>query len=275
MHEIGRKLAPAVLVCAALAVAWIGYIALSSTPSTTSTHVPSEQPFIKLPEFHDYMEVVGGCGPGYEGTCVLAHTRPDHAAPVAASLRTGMVLKVAHTLEQEDGMWYEVEFDSWIRYPGRVSAKWYVAATSSLRLSKETGEENLVGEPVTPPTKRIVVDRSEQRLTAYNGDEVVLETAVSTGLTLTPTPRGTFTVYRKTPARYMQGPLPGISDQYYDLPGVPWNLYFTLQGGVVHGAYWHDKFGTPWSHGCVNLAPEDARFLYHWANIGTAVIIQD
>ena len=66
----------------------------------------------------------------------------------------------------------------------------------------------------------------------------------------------------------MQGPIPGLSDQYYDLPGVPWNLYFTEYGAVIHGAYWHDNFGQPSSHGCVNLPIDEARKLYLWADVG-------
>lgn len=74
----------------------------------------------------------------------------------------------------------------------------------------------------------------------------------------------------------MQGPLPYLqSNQYYDLPGVPWNLYFTEQGAVIHGAYWHDSFGHPYSHGCVNLSPENAFKLYVWTPLGTPVIVRD
>ena len=73
----------------------------------------------------------------------------------------------------------------------------------------------------------------------------------------------------------MQGPLPGISDQYYDLPGVPWDLYFTHEGGAIHGAYWHDKFGERWSHGCVNLPIEKAKELYEWTDLGTTVVVRD
>ena len=103
-----------------------------------------------------------------------------------------------------------------------------------------------------------------------------MEVYISTGLEFTPTPRGTFTVFKKTPSRYMQGPLPNLPDnQYYDLPGVPWNLYFTHGGAVIHGAYWHNSFGKPYSHGCVNLSPEDARKLYDWAELGTKVIVED
>jgi len=93
---------------------------------------------------------------------------------------------------------------------------------------------------------------------------------------LTPTPRGTFTIFKKTPSRYMQGPLPNFPpDDVYNLPGVPWNMYFTHEGAVIHGAYWHNSFGTRYSHGCVNLSPENARLLYTWADLGTTVTVQD
>lgn len=112
-------------------------------------------------------------------------------------------------------------------------------------------------------------------LYAYDGDKLFMEEKISTGLELTPTPRGFFTIYRKSPTRYMQGPVPGITDQEYDVPGVPWDMYFTEQGGAIHGAYWHDHFGEPWSHGCVNLPPEKAKELYEWAPIGTSVYVHD
>ena len=102
-----------------------------------------------------------------------------------------------------------------------------------------------------------------------------MEMVISTGLELTPTPRGTFSVFKKTPSRYMQGPLPGLPYDYYDLPGVPWNLYFTHEGAVIHGAYWHNSFGSRYSHGCVNLPPDEAKKLYDWAVLGTTVIVQD
>ena len=82
-------------------------------------------------------------------------------------------------------------------------------------------------------------------------------------------------VYKKTPSRYMQGPLPPISDQFYDLPGVPWNLYFTNEGGAIHGAYWHESFGEQRSHGCVNLPLDKAKELYLWAPLGTEVFVHD
>lgn len=265
----------------------IGYVSLAGAlvgAALFGVATPGEPPAEPVSEAQEpapsapllaFAEITGGCGADYAGACVLAHAKPSGGAPVEARLRAGMVLRVEETLETEEGIWYKIGFDSWIRYPGRISGEWYVAATSSVRIAEAIGEESLAGESAASSTKRIVVDRSEQKLSAYDGDALFMEAPVSTGLALTPTPRGTFSVYKKTPARYMQGPLPGISDQYYDLPGVPWNLYFTPEGGVVHGAYWHANFGKPWSHGCVNLRPEDARQLYEWAEVGTSVLIRD
>ncbi len=280
MAAVARIIAQLSLVGAALVAIVLGAPPSSDTPygpalDTTLEHVSTPEESSPSVPVHEYLEITGGCGAGYGDGCVIARTKPDDAAAVAAKLRSGMVLKIIETIEEGSDTWYKVGFDSWIRYPERIDGEWYVAATTSLRVSKEVDEEILQEDQVGSSTKRILVDRSEQKLTAYDDDGIFMQTAVSTGLSLTPTPRGTFTVYKKTPARYMQGPLPGVTNQYYDLPGVPWNLYFTLQGGVVHGAYWHDNFGKPWSHGCVNLAPEEARLLYHWADVGTKVIIQD
>ena len=130
------------------------------------------------------------------------------------------------------------------------------------------------GETATS-SKRIVIDLSDQKLSAYDGDTLFMKESVSTGLPQTKTPIGTFSIYKMMPSRYMQGPLPSCSDDYYDFPGVPWDLYFTRGGAVIHGAYWHDNFGRPQSHGCVNMPPQKAKELYLWADLGTPVTVQE
>ena len=240
----------------------------ASTTPQTPVIVPSSL-------FH-YIEITDGCGPYYDtGTCVNMRSGPGVEYPVVGRLRTGVVLKVEGTTVQDGLQWYKIIFDGNIRYPERVAGDWYVAVdpTSVLPL-QNIGDEFLTKD--TPPTqKRIVVDLSKEMLYAYNGDTLFMQDPISTGLELTPTPLGTFRVFKKTPSRYMQGPIPDVSDQYYDLPGVPWNLYFTADGAVIHGAYWHNHFGEPWSHGCVNLSPQEAKKLYLWADVGTQVIVQD
>jgi hypothetical protein len=223
----------------------------------------------------EYIEVVDSCDPHFAGDCLVVRSGPGVDYPVVTRLRNGVVLKVDGKVEHEGITWYKIVFDEWLRYPERVKGDWYVAANFVKALTDE-GERTTWEDGAASTTKRIVVDRSEQKLYAYDSETLFMTATTSTGLALTPTPRGTFTIYKKTPSRYMQGPLPNLpKDQYYDLPGVPWNLYFTEQGAVIHGAYWHDSFGRPYSHGCVNLSPQDARTIYTWAELGTKVVVQD
>jgi hypothetical protein len=228
------------------------------------------------PENAYYIEVLESCGPYYSGeqACVNVRSGPSVEASVVTKLRKGVVLKAANLVHGADRDWYEIAFDETLRFPERLADKWYIAA-DLVQLTPTQGVLDLLPGTEPQTTKHILVDRSDQMLYAYDGEELFMEQPISTGLDETPTPRGTFTVFRKTPSRYMQGPIEGISDQYYDLPGVPWNLYFTAEGAVIHGAYWHDHFGQPWSHGCVNLPPELAKKLYLWADLGTPVTIQD
>lgn len=221
---------------------------------------------------HLYIAVLTSCGPGYAGSCVRARSGPGTDYPVAMQLRKGVVLRVAGSVQREGRTWYKIGFDEWLRYPERARNV-YVAADVVSPFSSVGPQDSDGATPVS--TKRIIVDRSSQMLYAYDGDTLFMKQSVSTGLELTPTPRGTFHIFAKTPSRYMQGPIPGISDQYYDLPGVPWDLYFTAQGAAIHGAYWHSNFGRPWSHGCVNLPYAAAQELYAWADLGTTVVVRD
>jgi lipoprotein-anchoring transpeptidase ErfK/SrfK len=184
-----------------------------------------------------------------------------------------VVLKVGGIMNVNGQDWYKIIFATELLYPERVKTDLYVAAGDYLRYFDDIGDEYEDKNSTT--TKRIVIDVSEEMLYAYDGAVLFMKEPISTGLEFTPTPRGTFSIFKKTPARYMQGPMPGVSDQAYDLPGVPWDLYFTSSGAVIHGAYWHDHFGKPWSHGCVNLSPQNAKKLYEWAVVGTKVTVKN
>jgi lipoprotein-anchoring transpeptidase ErfK/SrfK len=109
----------------------------------------------------------------------------------------------------------------------------------------------------------IDVDLTNQSVYAYEGDAVVNSFIVSTGTWLTPTVTGQYKVYVKYRSASMSGP------GYY-LPAVPYIMYFYKSYGL-HGTYWHNNFGTPMSHGCVNLRTDDAAWLYDWASVGTVV----
>lgn len=222
---------------------------------------------------YQYIEVTDSCGPYYQGDCVNMRSGPGTNYPVVLRLRNGMVLKVAGTVTDENGeAWYKIDPGENIRYPERITSGWYVYANLVTAINDD-GDHRLEKGDHPTSTKRITVDIEHEMLYAYDGDTLFMQEPISTGLDATPTPKGTFTVYAMTPSRYMQGPLPGVSGQVYDLPGVPWNLYFTQDGAVIHGAYWHDHFGQQWSHGCVNLPPEKAKQLYDWAELGMKVTV--
>jgi len=65
----------------------------------------------------------------------------------------------------------------------------------------------------------------------------------------------------KRASRHMSG---GTRENGYDLPGVPWVSYFSGNGAALHGTYWHNDYGTPKSAGCINLRPQDAKWLFRW-----------
>jgi len=160
--------------------------------------------------------------------------------------------------------WYRI-FDDWMKVH-------YCAPAHHLRLI-EPHELAPISPDVPAYEKFIWVDLDNQRLTAYEGDEIVLETEISTGLeTLgrgepipTKTPVGTFHIFLKAQQRHMgDGQL--TSDIHaYELPGVPWVSFFHEWGVAFHGTFWHDNFGNPMSHGCVNMRTPEALWLFRWA----------
>ena len=256
------------------------FVSREEKPAPVTTHTvvsraqaTSESPVLaQLPGKYEYIEITQSCGPDFEGHCMSAYAGPGFDYGKVAKLRSGMVLKVKDRIEKDGIIWYRIYFDEWLRYPDRVEGDWYVPAFAG-RIVTDNGTLNL--SSMTPKTtKRIIVDLSDNRLYAYDGDALFLTTWVATGEDFSPTPTGTFTVYKKMPSRYMQGPLPGVTDNPFDLPGVPWNLYFTEGGAVIHGSYWHNLYASEQSSGCVNLPPELAKILYDWAPLGTTVTIR-
>ena len=113
--------------------------------------------------------------------------------------------------------------------------------------------------PIPKHAKWIRVDLAEQTLVAYEGDTPVFATMVSTGKDPHPTQKGVFRIYAKTVHSTMRGR--GWAD--YVAEEVPWAMHFYI-GQALHGAYWHDQFGIVKSHGCVNLSPADAKWLFDW-----------
>lgn len=121
-------------------------------------------------------------------------------------------------------------------------------------------------EELRSTTERwIEINVARQRLIAWEGNTPVYAVIVSTGKASTPTPTGVFQIYAKRHPERMRGP-------GYDVPDVPHAMYYH-RGYAIHGAYWHNRFGTPVSHGCTNVATDHAQWLYNWAEVGTPVVV--
>jgi lipoprotein-anchoring transpeptidase ErfK/SrfK len=143
-----------------------------------------------------------------------------------------------------------------------------------------------VAQPPARGPKRIDVSIAEQLLRAYEGDTLVLETAISTGLPPNDTETGRFRVRYKVLSEDMRGATDEqgnvvwvVGDGGKEPPGsipygvadVPHVMYVNLDAEALHGAYWHNNFGQRMSHGCINLPIPVAEFLYGWAPLGTPV----
>jgi len=133
-----------------------------------------------------------------------------------------------------------------------------------------TKEPKLAVMGVSSPTERwIEVDLSEQKIKAWDGDTLFLESLVSTGLPWWPTPTGEYRIWSKVRATKMEG---GTGRYYYNLPNVPYVMFFEndkvpgWRGFSLHGTYWHNDFGRVHSHGCVNLPTPVAKQLYYWVS---------
>jgi lipoprotein-anchoring transpeptidase ErfK/SrfK len=122
---------------------------------------------------------------------------------------------------------------------------------------------------ITGTGKWIEIDLSQQRLTAWIGDEVAGTWLISSGTAKTPTQIGEGRIYAKRTSQTMTGTIAG---EYYYVPNVKWVSYFN-GGEAIHGTYWHNNFGHPMSHGCINMTEAAAKFIYDFAPIGTKVIV--
>ena len=140
-----------------------------------------------------------------------------------------------------------------------------------------------MGDMAAAGKKWIEVNISEQRLYAYQGNTLVSSTLISTGIEPNHTEQGVFHVRYKLEKTDMAG-ITDSSGQVialgegegqlgtpYDVKDVPHVMYFNYDAEALHGAYWHNNFGTPMSHGCVNLPLDMATFLFDWAPLGTMV----
>ena len=156
----------------------------------------------------------------------------------------------------EKSIWYEI-YDFYLKESRYV-------ASHDMRLVPND-ELTTLSPDVPDEEKHIVVDLSTQLVTAFEGEKLVFSQRCSSGVRGNDTPSGEFTTYHKGASVHMTNEGDAVEEEtVYSLPGVPWCSFFTGAGNAFHGTWWHNDYGRPRSHGCVNLPSESAKFLYRW-----------
>jgi hypothetical protein len=158
----------------------------------------------------------------------------------------------------DKGAWYRI-WDHIASFP------YFVPATHLRPILPEA--YSAISADVPWDKKRIDVNLTAQTLAAYEFDDIVFKTTISSGIPTsdTTTHVGKFQITEKLPSEHM-----GEANIYqavddYVLAGVPWTCYFTGDGQAFHGTFWHENYGSPMSHGCINMRPSEALWLYRWA----------
>ncbi len=149
---------------------------------------------------------------------------------------------------EDDWIWYKIGGDRWIKQT-------YVSLVDVHEPPEEIGQNEFWVE----------IDLYEQTFAAYEGERMVYASLVSSGLNRWPTYEGLFQVWDRLLQTKMSG-AEGKVD-YYFIEDVPYAMYFDRQNEIaLHGAYWHDRYGFKHSHGCVNMPPRDAEWIYYWSD---------
>lgn len=213
--------------------------------------------------FQEPEDRIGG---GFWGEIVVPtswhHWRPGLNSLRYFDLAYGTVYWVRDRVDDEDGIaWYEIEDDL------NPKARWFIQAHHVRRIDPSEFA------PISPDVedKNIVIDLSAQMLTCYENGIQVFQSRIASGTNFTDdegnthffeTAPGDYHIERKRPSRRMMGG--AEADDFYDLPGVPWVSYFTKKGAAIHGTYWHNDYGKPRSHGCINVTSDASKWIYRW-----------
>jgi LysM repeat protein len=217
---------------------------------------------------------------------------PSATVPVAATT-TPVPVSSGQSAEAGKPVQYTVQSGDSL---STIAAKFNTTVESLMTLNKLTdrnflrvgqvltivkGDDQSNNPPVNTPTpeplppmgqfgpKWVDVSLTSQMMVAMEGQTPVFSSKISSGVPRHPTVEGTYRIYAKYRSTKMEGGQ-GTAEYYY-IPDVPYTMYF-YSGYALHGAYWHNNFGQPMSHGCVNLPVDAAKWMFDWAPIGTMVI---
>lgn len=220
--------------------------------------------------------------------------RPNPILPAAPEkpIIAEVTVPISQTMRQvQKGKWepeYRLYYGSvhWIvgLDPGPDGTPWYRLRDELLRVEYHVPGAHLrpipneeispISTNVPPEKKHVEVSIATQTLTAYEYDRVAFQTKISSGIPgqerpgqiPTKTPTGEFHIENKMPSKHMGDGQLTSDYEAYELLGVPWTSFFEMKTGVAfHGTYWHNNFGVPMSHGCINMRTSEAKWIYRWS----------
>lgn len=229
---------------------------------TSEGYVHSAFIFPSLDTLNKPVSEVGETGFWAELTVPMTSVRsaPSEQAGKRYNAFTGMTFKVKAMQKDKAGkVWYELEEDNW----SYTKSATFLLAEQLRPLTQDDFAP--LSADVPAQEKRIEVSLKKQMAVAYEGDKEVYRMRIASGMGGYETPIGQHYIYVKTPGQRMFGGA-AVDMGNYDLPAIPWVSYFTSYGVSFHGTYWHNDYGRPRSHGCANLSPADAHWVFRWSN---------
>jgi lipoprotein-anchoring transpeptidase ErfK/SrfK len=187
-----------------------------------------------------------------------SHTSPSLESPVTGNhYYRNTVVQIFDTKQGNQEDWYQIGINEWVE-------------------RKSIRKVTINTKPPTGVTgdRWIEVNLYEQTLSVYDKGQLIFGTLIASGMDPFFTRPGTFQIQTKKETEKMTGASEADLSDYYYLDKVPWTMYFD-GARALHAAYWRAMYGYPQSHGCVNIAPGDAHFIYNWANVGDWVYVWD
>ncbi|MBU1038912.1 L,D-transpeptidase family protein [Patescibacteria group bacterium] len=205
----------------------------------------------------------------------IYHTNPNLADTDGDGYLDGQEIANGYSPLHKDKKLIEVDTDK-----DYLPDAWEIALGTNLTNPDSDGDKYLDGTEIAAgydplnasatakKTKTIKVNLKSQSLVYFFGDKQLESFLISSGIARLPTPTGNFTIQNKYPTKHYKG-----AD--YDYPNTKWNLHFYTGAYryYIHGAYWHNDFGKPKSHGCINVNYDNMERLYNWTQTGTTVLI--
>lgn len=232
---------------------------------------------------------------GYVHSGKIQQVKWNIQAPWSEIPETGALFEVSvpytrsfRNADPESDPFYRLYYQSiaWVEalVTGTDGRLWYRLLDDLLKVNYFVRAEHLRRirpEELTPLSpgvpagaKRIDISLANQELMAFEHDRMVFRTRIASGVQdsrprtngiPTATPQGQFYITHKMPLRHMGNGHLTANLEAYELPGVPWVSYFYKTGVAFHGTYWHSDYGRPQSHGCINMRPEEAKWLFRWS----------